>query len=325
VGRYVHARALLARLLGLAPGEAGPDAPVMPRVDDLFVGLDLVRDHAAPAAPALDLLREGGVRVAFVLYDVLPLRHPEWFPDGMQARFADWLRLVAARGDRVACISRHVADEAAAAFVQLGAAPPRLGVFPLGNDLQALVPARRRLPIRSPGATRFLMVGTIEPRKGHAQALDAFERLWSRNAPVELAIAGRAGWRVEALLDRLASHPERGLRLHWIEAADDAELLAAYGDCDALIAASLDEGYGLPLVEAAALGRPVLARDVPVFREVAGEGADYFRGEDGEALAAALEDWIARRARGATADPARVPGRDWRASATALAAELMRD
>jgi glycosyltransferase involved in cell wall biosynthesis len=126
-------------------------------------------------------------------------------------------------------------------------------------------------------------------------------------------------------MSRLSSHPERGHRLHWLDAADDADVLAAYRDCDALLAASLGEGYGLPLVEAACQRLPVLARDLPVFREVAGEGADYFSGEDGAALAAALQAWSRRREEGGIADPARVHCHAWRASAAALAAELMRD
>ena len=324
-GGYVHARGLLARMLGLAPGGAGADVAVVPRAGDVFVGLDLLRDHAAVAAPAVQALRDGGARVAFVLYDLLPLQHPEWFPEGMDARFADWLQLVARTADRVACISRTVAGEAAPALAERVPSPPRLLHFPLGCDLVALTPARRGLPPRHAGRVRWLMVGTVEPRKGHAQALDAFDRLWAEGADVELVVCGRAGWRVDALLSRLSAHPRRGQRLHWLEAADDAELLAAYRGSDVLLAASCGEGYGLPLVEAAAQGLPVLARDLPVFREVAGEGADYFDTEDGDELAAALRGWMHRRATGAVADPSRMHLRDWRGAAAALVAELMRD
>lgn len=322
-GRYVHARALLARMLGLAAGEAGADVPVAPRAGDVFIGLDLLRDHAAVAAPAVQALRDGGARIAFVLYDLLPLQHPEWFPEGMDARFADWLRVVAAEADHVLCISRTVADEAGAAMAAPMGRSPRIAHFPLGCDLVALTPPRRGLPARRPGHVRWLMVGTVEPRKGYAQALDAFEGMWARGIPVELAVVGRAGWRVERLLARLGSHPELGRRLHWIEGADDAELLAAYRDCDVLLAASEGEGYGLPLVEAAALGLPVLARDLPVFREVAGEGAEYFRGVGGADLDFAVCEWISFRGRGETPDPARIGTHTWRESAEALAAALM--
>jgi glycosyltransferase involved in cell wall biosynthesis len=241
----------------------------------------------------------------------------------MDARFADWLRVVAAEADDVLCISRTVADEAGAAMAAPAGRSPRIAHFPLGCDLVALTPPRRGLPVRQPGHVRCLMVGTVEPRKGYAQALDAFEAMWARGIPVELAVVGRAGWQVERLLARLASHPERDRRLHWIQGADDAELLAAYRDCDVLLAASEGEGYGLPLVEAAALGLPVLARDLPVFREVAGEGAEFFRGAGAADLDSAVCEWITFRSRGETPDPARIGTHTWRESAEALAAALM--
>jgi len=325
-GRYVHARAFLARLLGLAPGEAGADLPIAPGAADRFIGLDLVRDHAQAAHAAIGALRAAGTRVGIVVYDLLPLQHPEWFPEGIAQRFAEWLRLVAARADRLLCISRSVAAEVPAALAAAATSTAaRVGHFPLGDNLQALAPPRLRLPARRPGVLRWLMVGTLEPRKGHAQALEAFERLWAQGAPVELAIAGRPGWRVPGLLARLAAHPERGARLHWLDAADDADLLAAYRDSDVLLAASHGEGYGLPLVEAARQGLPILARDLPVFREVAGEGADYFQADDAGSLAAALEDWRGRRSRNAVADPARVARHGWRESAAALADAMLRD
>ncbi|MFN0630266.1 glycosyltransferase, partial [Bacillus anthracis] len=56
----------------------------------------------------------------------------------------------------------------------------------------------------------FLMVGTLEPRKGHAQVLDAFENLWKGGANLNLVIVGKVGWMVDLLVQRLCSHPELG-------------------------------------------------------------------------------------------------------------------
>ena len=325
-GHYVHARAYLGRLLGLPSAEAGADVAVAPAPGDVFIGLDLVREHAGQARTAVAALRARQVRIGFVLYDLLPLQHPDWFPPGTQAAFERWWRMVAEHADRVLCISEQVAGDARGALAVL-ARPgmPRVSAFPLGDDLHSLVPAGRRLAPRTPGRTRWLMVGTLEPRKAHAQALAAFEVLWARGVPVELVIAGRPGWCGAELLARLHGHRERGRRLHWLDGANDAELLAAYEDCDALLAASFGEGYGLPVVEAARMGLPILARDLPVFREIAGEGADYFRADDADLLAEAILAWIERRARGSHADPSRVPLHRWRDSAAALARELLAD
>ena len=113
----------------------------------------------------------------------------------------------------------------------------------------------------------FLMVGTVEMRKGHRLALDAFESMWRENIDAELVIVGKTGWCVEHLLTRLRKI-RIGPALDRYEKASDDELLGHYADADALIAASYTEGFGLPLVEARHFGKPIIASDIPVFREV---------------------------------------------------------
>ncbi len=318
-GRYVHARGYLAQLIGVAREVVGPDAPVTIRRGDQFLGLDLIRDRAELARDALLAMKADGASIAFVVFDVLPLQHPEWFPEGVSERFRQWLRLVAESGDHAFCISKSVCHELRAVLAtEAPASKISVASFPLGADLDAWLPPVAVLPAPRPGVARFLMVGTVELRKGHAQALDAFERLWNKGANCELLIAGNPGWLVLDLVYRLRRHPEAGKRLHWIEGGGDASLLAAYRDSSALLAASWGEGFGLPLVEAAAHGLPILARDLPVFREVAGVGADYFTGASGTELAAAIEAWLHRWREGRVADPRDVTQATWRDSADAL-------
>ena len=86
----------------------------------------------------------------------------------------------------------------------------------------------------------------------------------------------------------------------WFDSADDDQLSSIYAQCDCLIAASEVEGFGLPLIEAAYHGLPILARDIRVFREVAGENASYFSGRDPEELFNAVCIWLERREGGET-------------------------
>jgi glycosyltransferase involved in cell wall biosynthesis len=136
------------------------------------------------------------------------------------------------------------------------------------------------------------MVGTVEPRKGHKQVIAAFELLWQRGVDLDLVIVGRKGWIVDDLASMLDAHPEAGRRLFWIRDASDAVLDRLYARAHLLIAASLGEGFGLPLVEAARTGLPIVARDISVFREVAGEHAYYFSGTSADDLAGALTQWL---------------------------------
>ena len=146
----------------------------------------------------------------------------------------------------------------------------------------------------SPHRPHFLMVGTLEPRKGHRIALDAFDKLWAEGVDAALTIVGKTGWGIDHLVERIKHHPELGKRLVWHESVDDAELSRLYSSCDALIAASFAEGFGLPIVEAGHFGKPVLASDIPVFREVGAGAAEahFFQVGDSTALADAVKDFL---------------------------------
>ena len=168
----------------------------------------------------------------------------------------------------------------------------------------------------------MLAVGTIEPRKGQTQLLDAMERLWAKGIDVNLVLVGKNGWKVETLVKRLRSHPELNHRLYWLEGISDEYLEKVYGSCSCLVAASLGEGFGLPLIEAAQKKLPILARDLPVFREVAGNFASYFHGTDPADLSQAIETWLNRFASGEHVHSEGMHWLTWKESAEALKALL---
>jgi glycosyltransferase involved in cell wall biosynthesis len=212
--------------------------------------------------------------------------------------------------DGALCISQAVADDLrdwAQACDRSRFRAFRVGWFHLGADTDNAAPSHG-LPedaarnLAGLGARpSFLMVGTIEPRKGHALVLDAFDRLWSRGLDVNLVIVGAEGWRhlrpnmrrtIPQTTARLRSHPEWGRRLFWVNRASDEYLEKIYATSSCLIAAAEGEGFGLPLIEAARHGLPIIARDIPVFREVAGEHAFYFAGKDSDVVAEAIKQWL---------------------------------
>jgi glycosyltransferase involved in cell wall biosynthesis len=116
----------------------------------------------------------------------------------------------------------------------------------------------------------------------------------------------------------LESHPERGDRLLWIQGGSDDYLAELYDHCACLIAASLGEGFGLPLVEAAQHKLPIIARDLPVFREIAGDHAFYFKGDSAEALATRIGEWLALYEAGSHPTSDWVRWLTWRESAEEL-------
>ncbi|MFC3813454.1 glycosyltransferase family 4 protein [Lysobacter sp. GCM10012299] len=313
---YVHARAFTSGLLGLAPQALGVDFEVKARPGDVLLGLDFCRPHHLALAAALPKLRHGGARVALFVHDVLPLQHPDWFPEAVPEQFERWLAVFSEHADLALVNSEATARSLESALRDRALPGPSMGqrVILLGADAVPDVAAPSPLPERATGTTRVLMVGTIEPRKGHAQVLDAMERLWANGEHFELVIVGRQGWKTSELGQRLRGHPQQGRRLHWFEGADDYWLASLYRDCDVLVMASSDEGFGLPIVEAGRAGCGLLLRDIPVFREIAGDAAEYFEGNDTDAMAQALRRWSrprndARRTR---------PWIHWRQSADAV-------
>jgi glycosyltransferase involved in cell wall biosynthesis len=169
----------------------------------------------------------------------------------------------------------------------------------------------------------FLMVGTVEPRKGHAQALDAFEILWREGTNVCLVIIGKQGWSVEPLSEKLRTHPQLGKTLFWLESASDDALFQIYRRVNALLAASEGEGFGLPLVEAAKASLPIIARNLPVFREVAGDHAFYFDGRSAEDLAADLKQWLKLHEQGEVPSSGPVRCLSWEDSAHMLLEQIL--
>lgn len=293
-GIYVAANAFLCSFLGVFSQDWASDEPIHPRRGDCFIGLDFCREHAKLLEKALHRLKEQGLPIALMVHDTLPVSHPAWFPDGVPASFEAWLRVAAASAHQFICISHCTAEAVSSAMTERGMDASRLDiqVIPLGADFAPVPAVRSPLPPRANGVTRVLTVGTIEPRKGHAQALAAFEELWRQDVSVEWVIAGRAGWKVDDLVERISSHPELGRRLHWIDRPDDKVLISLYNDCDILLAPSFGEGYGLPIAEAGRFGLGLLLRDLPVFREIAGSSAVYFSGSGHDVLVRALLTWF---------------------------------
>jgi glycosyltransferase involved in cell wall biosynthesis len=169
----------------------------------------------------------------------------------------------------------------------------------------------------------FLMVGTIEPRKGCLEVIQAFDRLWRADTDINLVIVGKEGWKdlpddmrrdIPETVETLRAHPELNKRLFWLEGISDEYLEKVYMASTCLIAASHGEGFGLPLIEAARHKLPVIARDIPVFREVAERHAYYFTGD----LAHSIETWLTLHARNQHPGSDEMPWLSWRESAERL-------
>jgi glycosyltransferase involved in cell wall biosynthesis len=309
------------------------DAPVDLRPGDMFFGLDLFTNGTTQNQELLESMRARGLDIYFVVFDLLPMLRPDVFPFGTEQYFGDFLRTVHAVSDGVLCISRAVADELIGWIGRQGLArrsPLKIGHFHLGADIHASAPSTGLPPdadhVLAALAARpsFLMVGTVEPRKGHTQALAAFELLWERGVDVNLVIVGKQGWMVEKLVEHMADHPEKSKRLFWLPGISDEMLLKLYAGSAALLQPSEGEGFGLPLIEAAQHNVPIIARNLAVFREVAGEHAHYFEGLAPSDLAGAVEEWLVLQREGKAPVSGGMPWLTWDQSAQQVLDAIVR-
>jgi len=297
---YRYARAFSLRFLG-CPEIGLIDDLIEAQPGDFFLGLDLQHSIVQVQAEYLEALRNRGINISFMIYDLLPIRLPDDFQPEMKELHEKWLSVVARIADGVICISQSVADELMEWLNANGLKRLRslkIGWNHLGGDLENSVPSSGmpadadKVLQQISARPSFLIVGTVEPRKGHAETFAAMEQLWAENVDVNLVIVGQQGWKVEDLAEILRNHPEFRKRLFWLEGISDEYLNQVYASCTCLIAASKGEGFGLPLIEAAQHKLPIIARDIPVFREVAGEQAFYFSSRAPSDIAAAIKGWL---------------------------------
>ncbi len=288
---------------------------------DVFLMLDSSWARYREFFPVFKRAREMRVPVVTAVYDLLPITLPPGnIVDGGKEWFTGWLDDAVENSDALVCISRTVAEDVRKYIggrTQLHKTP-KIGFWHLGSDLNAAVKAPS--PHIDAMATRpfLLMVGTIEPRKSHAAALAAMERLWKEGSKLCLCIVGKEGWMVSDLMARLRGHDQLGEKLFIFEGPSDGDIQFLYAKAAALLFLSKGEGFGLPLVEAANYGTDVVCSDIPVFREIAGDFATYVNHEDPMLLASQLKEWFKKKNAGKLPDTKKMPRLTWEESAKAL-------
>lgn len=295
---------------------------------DHYLGLDWVPDRYPSALNWFSVFRSLGGTVSTVIYDILPILSPAYFPPNSEKYFRLWLESAIKCSDNLICISRAVSNELRSLVSDKY--PDQKSVisnFQLGSDLVDLQTVNRQSDETEsvdlkPGIT-FLMVGSLEPRKGYVQVIEAFSILWRSKLRLNLVIVGRKGWKYDDIEAAVSASGQLGSRLIVLSNASDELLSTMYNSADALIAASYGEGFGLPLVESLRRGLPVIARDIPVFREVCPNAEVFFETLSSEELAELIRLWAQTGHSRATASIQSQNQIDWRRSTMLLLEKML--
>jgi glycosyltransferase involved in cell wall biosynthesis len=245
-----------------------------------------------------DWCARANVRPIYLVHDLIPITHPQFCRPGEDAKHTNRILTVLNTATAVVANSRHTRDTLARFAETLGKPAPRFTIAWPGCA------SLNRGPVADGAAElpTFVILGTIEARKNHALLLSVWKRLVDTmgEACPRLVIVGRRGWEADdvfAVLDQ----DDFGGKVIEAGALDDAALAQVLGPARALLFPSQAEGFGIPLVEALAAGIPVIASNLEVFAEVAGDVPELLPPDDIEAWIAALTDYAkpdsVRRAR----------------------------
>jgi glycosyltransferase involved in cell wall biosynthesis len=335
--RYRYARRYTLDMLG-CPSEWLEEDLIEAQPGDKLLIVDLSGNMIVEAEKAgvYQSLKNLGVEVYCMLYDILPITFPKYFPPNTCELYESWLKTVSRIADGIICISRTVADELNN-WVQ-AVRPERqrslkISWIHLGSDFESstlsygITNNSKNILSKISKRPSFLMVGTLEPRKGYMQVLSAFNQFWSEGTDINLVIVGNEGWKhlpnemrrtIPSIVQTIKRHPQLGKRLFWLEGIGDEYLKTVYAASTCLLAASEGEGFGLPLIEAAKHNLPIISRNIPVFREVAGKHAFYFNGTESSDLVVCIQSWLKLYEQGIVPTSENMPRLTWKQSAQQL-------
>ncbi|MBV9653114.1 MAG: glycosyltransferase family 4 protein [Acetobacteraceae bacterium] len=234
-----------------------------------------------------------GIRVALLLYDLIPLRRPEWCDKRLVRQFASWFAGTIPQCDDLFAISRASAEDVALYARQHGLRlPGPVRPIPIGTGFSPL--ATEPVPVEAPAeeadlallpepGSYVLFVSTVEARKNHVLLFRVWRQLLD-DLPADrvptLVFAGRVGWLVADLMQQLENANYLDGKIVLVRDPTDAELRALYAGCLFTVFPSLFEGWGLPVTESLALGRPCVISSCTSLPEAGGSLARYFDPED---------------------------------------------
>lgn len=312
---YWHANRFLREKLD-CPSITAKDEPIFYKDGDIFLtSLDAPRERLAEQKQYIDTMYSTGVKIYSMVYDLLPFTNPYFFYEkplydkkildlitpsmnDHQKYFTEWLKTII-NYDGVLCISKHTATSFTTWFSQQQNTKDTFDIqwIHLGSNIDTCTQREFSTEFimilkKLEDQPTVLVVSTLEPRKGHRQTLKAFELLWEKNYSVNLVFVGNSGWGMQDFCSYLDTHPEKNRHLFWLKDISDAELVKLYQTVTVLLMPSEGEGFGLPVVEAASHGVPLILRNIPVFKEIADKYAYYFEGTKPTDLVDALQNWF---------------------------------
>ena len=213
------------------------------------------------------VLTSSATRSTLIVYDVLPIQRPEWFPPSLVGKYVAYLTLLR-HVDAISCISAVVHDDLMKLMPLICRSKPApiIAHHYLGADFAAGSKSNHLVTSRT--SPVVLCVGTIEPRKNQARILEAMTRAQERGCRFTGVFVGNAGWLNGHFRKCLQDAIRRGCDIRLHEHASDADLAALYRASAFTIYCSLAEGFGLPVIESVMRRKPCITSDRGSMKEI---------------------------------------------------------
>lgn len=218
------------------------------------------------------LKRKTGFRYVSIVYDVIPLLMPHYLVPGYVELLHDYFGELIWLADGFMCISQSTQRDLLDYCLEVGVEPPPTCEFPLGSDLPQPLDVVADVPSALIGKRYAIFVSTLEPRKNHRAAYQAWAHAIQTGQidreTCRLVFVGRPGWNISELMHEIGANPATRETIVVTGSVDDTTLRALYQGAEFGIFPSFYEGYGLPVAELLAYGKPCISSSAGSLREV---------------------------------------------------------
>lgn len=228
--------------------------------------------------PTLDRVKKSvnGLKSVHVIYDMIPVLHPGFFPEAMEESYAEYIQYVLKYSDFSLAISENTKSDAELYASKKGIINKSIETFRLGEDF---VKIRAEKPdVEGLKSSEFLFcVGTLEIRKNHQLLYNAYKLAAQKgiNLP-KIVIVGKKGWLTDSTIHTLELDPDVRDKVIMLNKCSDKEMAWLYENCLFTVYPSYYEGWGLPIAESLHYGKMCLSSNTSSMPEVAGDIIDYF-------------------------------------------------
>ncbi len=263
--------------------------------DDITIAIQSDWVHTDIASIAR-LKAKSGWHHVILCHDIIPIQFPHWFKQSDVDGFKTYYDLAFQTADRImftsACTGKVVRDYCSSLGITIGDS----ALVPMGSDIAVRRSGGASLREQIAPDKFALFVSTIEPRKNHRLLVDAWRALAKagiiEKSGFKLVFVGRPGWDMGPFYDDIATDPLLKDSVLHFKNVNDEELSVLYQHAGFCLYPPKYEGFGLPIIEALANGKPLLVSNAGPMPEIAGDFAIALDPEDTEGWRLAMKLWI---------------------------------